>query len=89
MCLAKVQFGPLTVMFHGYADAATPELVRLLFHALPAVAHSEGASMTAGYSPVLEWTEALFEKSPVFTRMTATDQLEYHWRNADYVDAAG
>jgi len=84
--LAKMQFGPMSIMFHGYTDAATPELVRLLLHALPAVAHAEGANMVGGYVAVMDCTVELFEKSPVYTRMTETEQLEFHWHNKDFVD---
>jgi len=83
-CLSKATFGDMTLLYHTYTDAATPELIRILLHALPSLAHGEGCRMAAGYTPVAGFMEKTWRKSPIYQRMTETEQLEYHWRNVDY-----
>lgn len=81
--LAKVLFGETPVLFYRYMDGP-PEAVRRLLHALPAVATELGCVACGGYGPTLPWFVANLDESPVYTRSTATEQHEFHWRPADY-----
>ena len=68
---------------HGYVDG-TPEGLELLINQMPAIAHEYGCDATDGYVPVLPWLLAIFERSPFYTRSTATEQLVFRWKNAEF-----
>ena len=59
----------------------------LLYHTLPSVAHKEGCDSVGGYVPTLPWVLEIFDSSPVYKRMTATEQAEFHWHPAAYAAA--
>ena len=45
--------------------------------------HSHACSLPWIDVPVLPWLLAIFERSPFYTRGTATDQLVFRWKNAE------
>ena len=66
------------------APGGRSDHVRLLLHALPAVAAAHGCVSVGGYGPTLPWFLALLDASPVYQRGTATEQLEFHWSPAEF-----
>ena len=81
--LAIIHFEGKRMLVHGYADG-TPEGLELLISQMPAIAHDYGCDATFGYVPVLPWLLAIFERSPFYTRSTATEQLVFRWKNAEF-----
>ena len=81
--LAKLFFGDTPILFYRYMDGS-PEAVRLMLHALPAVAAELDCERCGGYGPTLPWFLAHLDESPVFERATTTEQHEFHWKPADY-----
>lgn len=82
--LARIRFGDTHFLMHRYADG-TPEGLELLMHCLPSIASANGCQGSGGYVPTLEWLLDIFARSTVWKRATATEQHEFHWKNADYV----
>ena len=80
--LAIMRFGSMRVLVHCYVDG-TPEGLELLINQMPAIAHEYGCDATDGYVPALPWLLAIFERSPFYTRGTATEQLVFRWKNAE------
>ena len=80
---AFMNFGGKRLLVHGYVDG-TPEGLELLINQMPAIAHEYGCDATDGYVPVLPWLLAIFERSPFYTRSTATEQLVFRWKNAEF-----
>lgn len=70
-----------------YSDGS-PEALRVLLHCLPKVAAEEACKTAGGYVPTLPWLIELLDESPVYKRMTQTEQHEFHWANADFAKEA-
>ena len=51
------------------------EALSLIFHSLPMLAHKLGCNAVGGYVPTLPWLIEILDASPVYTRMTATEQV--------------
>ena len=82
--LGKIQFGPVLWLMHKYSDG-NPDALKLLLAYLPHVAHLEGCKGVGGYVPSTPWLLEYYAKETcAYKRATATEQLEFHWRNVDY-----
>lgn len=79
--LAMLRFGSVLFCQFRYADGE-PEHLDALLHCLPDVARSLECDSAGGYVPALPWLVDALERSQAYSRMTQTEQLEYHWSNA-------
>lgn len=86
--VATLFFGSDKVFFYRYVDG-TREAIRLLLHALPAVAAALECVGVGGYGPTLPWLLEILDQSPVYQRGTATEQHEFHWKPAEFDSLGG
>ena len=77
--LAILQFGTTRYMMHRYMDGEAAA-VELLLHALPSIAHENKCDIIGGYVPSLPWLIDIFERSSVYARATATEQVASGFR---------
>jgi len=81
--LGRLKFGEMKIMMHKYMDG-TKEGLKLMLESLPGIAKEDGCHQVGGYVPTHDLVLGLIEENKSFTRMTETDQWEYHWLNGDY-----
>ena len=83
MCISFFQMGDQRFCMFRYADGAYDEL-RVLLHCLPSIAHGLKCVGCGGYVPTLPPIIAFMDASEKYKRATATEQHEFHWKNAEF-----
>ena len=81
--LSIMCFGQHNYLVKKHCDG-TIEGIGLLLHQLPRIGKEAGCDSVGGYSPTLDWVLGVLDNSPTFKRQTQTEQMEFHWLNADY-----